>query len=86
MSNADETKGQQVHKFSPEGELLMSLGTAGKAGLEPGYFNQPNDVITGPDGSIYVSDGHSGQGMISNDLMEQGQGCRFYRPHNQVRR
>jgi sugar lactone lactonase YvrE len=72
VGNAEGTKGHQVHKFSPDGELLMSLGTPGQAGTEPGMFNQPNDVITGPDGSIYVSDGHNGQGMITNDLMEQG--------------
>lgn len=71
-TNADGTKGQQVHKFSPEGELLMSLGTAGSAGSGPNQFNQPNDVIVGPDGSIYVSDGHNGQGMTSNQAMEEG--------------
>ncbi|PCJ17124.1 MAG: hypothetical protein COA96_18005 [SAR86 cluster bacterium] len=71
-NNAAGTKGQQVHKFSPEGELLMSLGTAGKPGSGPNQFNQPNDVIVGPDGSIYVSDGHNGQGMTSNAAMEEG--------------
>ena len=70
--NREGTKGHQVHKFSPDGELLMSLGTPGKAGSGPNEFNQPNDVITGPDGSIYVADGHSGQGMINNELMEEG--------------
>jgi hypothetical protein len=59
--NADGTKGHQVHKFSADGELLMSLGVAGQPGSEPGQLNQPNDVIVGPDGSIYVSDGHNGQ-------------------------
>jgi len=71
-TNSDGTKGQQVHKFSAEGELLMSLGTAGSAGSGPNQFNQPNDVIVGPDGSIYVSDGHNGQGMTSNQAMEEG--------------
>ena len=71
-ANADGTKGHQVHKFSSTGELLMSLGTPGQAGSDLGYFNQPNDVIVGPDGSIYVSDGHNGQGMISNQAMEEG--------------
>jgi len=71
-NNEAQTKGQQVHKFSPEGELLMSLGTPGKAGSGPNQFNQPNDVITAPDGSIFVSDGHSGQGMTSNDAMAEG--------------
>jgi len=72
VGNNDGTKGHQVHKFSPEGELLMSLGTPGQAGSGPNQFNQPNDVITAPDGSIYVSDGHSGQGMTSNAAIEEG--------------
>lgn len=71
-ANRDGTKGHQVHKFSPEGELLLSLGTPGQAGNDAAHFNQPNDVIVGPDGSIYVSDGHSGQGMTSNQAMEEG--------------
>jgi len=70
--NAAGTKGHQVHHFSPDGELLMSLGTAGSAGSGPNQFNQPNDVIVGPDGIIYVSDGHNGQGMTSNAAMEEG--------------
>ena len=71
-NNADRTKGHQVHKFSPDGELLMSLGTPGQAGTGDNMFNQPNDVIVGPDGSIYVSDGHNGQGMTTNAAMEEG--------------
>jgi streptogramin lyase len=71
-TNADSTKGQQVHKFSPTGELLLSLGTPGRAGNGPGQFNQPNDVIVAPDGSIFVSDGHSGQGMTTVAAMNEG--------------
>ena len=71
-ANEAGTKGHQVHKFSPTGELLMSLGTAGQAGNDSSHFNQPNDVIVGPDGSIYVSDGHNAQGMISMREMEEG--------------
>lgn len=71
-TSPDGTKGQQVHKFSADGELLMSLGTAGSAGKGPNQFNQPNDVIVGPDGSIYVSDGHDGQQMTSNQALEEG--------------
>jgi len=69
---ADGSKGHQVHKFSPDGELLLSLGTPGQTGTGPARFNQPNDVIVGPDGSIYVADGHSGQGMTSNEAIEEG--------------
>ena len=85
VANAEGTKGHQVHKFSPDGELLMSLGTAGQAGSGPDHFNQPNDVITAPDGSIFVSDGHSGQNMITNQAMEEGRGSGANGPHHQVR-
>ena len=70
--NKAGTKGHQVHKFSPKGEKLMSLGIAGKPGNADGQFNQPNDVIVGPDGSIYVSDGHDAQGMTTNAALEEG--------------
>jgi DNA-binding beta-propeller fold protein YncE len=72
QANQAGTKGHQVHKFSPTGELLMSLGTPGQTGTDGAHFNQPNDVIVAPDGSIFVSDGHSGQGMTTNQAMEQG--------------
>jgi DNA-binding beta-propeller fold protein YncE len=70
--NAAGTKGHQVHKFSPKGEKLLSLGTAGKAGNANSQFNQPNDVIVGPDGSIYVADGHDGQGMTTEAAIAEG--------------
>jgi sugar lactone lactonase YvrE len=70
--NQEGTKGHQVHKFSPNGNLLLSLGTPGQAGSDSSHLNQPNDVIVGPDGSIYVADGHGGQGMTSNQAMEEG--------------
>jgi sugar lactone lactonase YvrE len=70
--NKQGTKGHQVHKFNPKGEKLLSLGIAGKPGNADGQFNQPNDVVTGPDGSIYVSDGHDGQGMTTQAQINEG--------------
>ena len=70
--NEARTKGQQVHKFSPDGELLMSLGMPGMAGNDESHFNQPNDVIVAPDGSIFVADGHSGQGMTTQGEIDEG--------------
>jgi sugar lactone lactonase YvrE len=70
--NEAGTKGHQVHKFSTKGEKLMSLGIAGKPGNADGQFNQPNDVAVGPDGSIYVADGHEGQGMITSSAIAEG--------------
>lgn len=60
-ANKEGTKGHQVIKFSPEGRILMRLGTAGVAGNDPEHFNQPCDVITAPNGDIFVADGHRGQ-------------------------
>src|SRR5579863_1007967 len=70
--NKNGTKGHQVHKFSPKGEKLMSLGVAGKPGNADGQFNQPNAVVVGPDGSIYVADGHDAQGMITAKAVAEG--------------
>jgi len=55
-------KGHQVHKFSPNGTLVLSLGKAGVAGTGQGEFNQPTDVAVAPNGDIFVADGHVGGG------------------------
>ncbi len=54
---AGATKGSQVWKFSPDGEVLMTLGKPGGA-AEPDYFYHPSDVLIAPDGHIFVADGH----------------------------
>lgn len=54
-------KGHTVLKFSPSGELLMTLGTPGEAGDPPLRFTDPNAVVIGPDGSIYVAETHGAQ-------------------------
>ena len=55
-------RGHQVHKFSPDGELLMSLGKPGVAGAGNDEFDGPSDVLVAPDGSIFVADGHGSAG------------------------
>jgi DNA-binding beta-propeller fold protein YncE len=54
--------GHVIHKFSPEGELLMTLGRQGVAGEGEDTFNKPSDVLVAPDGSIFVADGHDAGG------------------------
>lgn len=55
-------RGHQVIKFSPDGEVLMRLGTAGVAGRTQTTFDQPNDVLVAPNGDIFVADGHPANG------------------------
>jgi len=49
-----------VHKFSPDGKLLMTLGKKGVAGDNTSHdsFNRPNAVTVAPNGDIFVSDGY----------------------------
>src|SRR4029079_17405983 len=60
-ANPPNNKGQVVYKFSPEGKVLMTLGMPGMAGAGATMFNQPSDVIVGPNGDIFVADGHGPQ-------------------------
>jgi N-acyl-D-amino-acid deacylase len=50
--------GQQVFKFTRDGQLVMTLGTKGVSGDGPDTFNSPTDVAVAPNGDIFVSDGH----------------------------
>jgi sugar lactone lactonase YvrE len=54
--------GWQVFEFSPDGKVLMTLGTPGGTGNGPDAFNQPNAVAIAPDGSIFISQGHAAGG------------------------
>jgi sugar lactone lactonase YvrE len=54
-------KGHQVVKFSPTGEVLLVLGTPGETGHPPTHFTEPNDVVVGPNGNIYVGESHGAQ-------------------------
>jgi DNA-binding beta-propeller fold protein YncE len=55
-------RGHQIIKFSPDGDVLMRLGTAGVAGRTRNTFDQPNDVLIAPNGDIFVADGHPADG------------------------
>jgi DNA-binding beta-propeller fold protein YncE len=66
------TMGHQVIKFSPDGKVLMRIGHAGMRGNKDGMLNEPNDVITAPNGDVFISDGHSGQGMTSQEAIDKG--------------
>jgi DNA-binding beta-propeller fold protein YncE len=59
-------KGHTVIKFSPDGKVLLTLGTAGKAGNPPNAFTEPNDVAIASDGSIFVAEAHNAQFLDAN--------------------
>ncbi len=60
--------GHVIYKFSPAGELLMTLGRKGDPGDGKDRFRKPNDMVVAPNGDIFVADGHaSGPGEPANN-------------------
>ncbi len=57
-ARGENGKGHQVFKFSPAGQVLMTLGQAGVSGSGPRLFDQPTDVVVGANGDIFVTDSH----------------------------
>lgn len=55
----DGSKGLQVIELSPQGKVLLRLGTAGQRGDDTTHFQSPSDVITNAAGDIFVTDGHA---------------------------
>jgi sugar lactone lactonase YvrE len=48
-----------IFKFDRNGRLVMTLGTPDKPGASDGDpFNLPTDMVLGPNGEIFVSDGY----------------------------
>ncbi len=50
---ADGYGNARVHKFAPDGRLLLSWGEAGSG---PGQFHVPHGVAVAPDGTVFVCD------------------------------
>ena len=59
--------GHRVIKFSPRGEVLLTIGVGGEPGDPPTHLTEPNDVITSANGDIFVAEGHSGQNTDDPD-------------------
>jgi sugar lactone lactonase YvrE len=79
-----------AEKYTPEGKLLLTIGTKGKPGRDATHFNKPTDIGFGPSGDVYVSDGYGnsrvvhfdGSGKYLGEWGELGQGPgQFSIPH-----
>jgi DNA-binding beta-propeller fold protein YncE len=57
----EKAKGHVVVKFSPDGKVLLTIGTAGVAGNPPRSLTEPTSVVTAANGDIFIAEGHSGQ-------------------------
>jgi hypothetical protein len=56
-----------VQKYTPEGKLLLTLGTKGVAGRDATHFNKPTDMAVTPAGDVFVSDGYGNARVVHFD-------------------
>ena len=57
----------EIHKFSQDGKLVMTLGERGVPGRGPNNFNRPTDIAWLPDGTFFISDGYAGTRVAKFD-------------------
>ena len=71
------TNNHVMMKFSPAGELLMTLGKRGVTGdnASKEAFNRPNAVAFGKNGEIFVSDGYVNSRIV--EFTKEGQFVRI---------
>jgi DNA-binding beta-propeller fold protein YncE len=55
---AIDDNGHILYLYTPEGEVLRTLGTKGVSGEDGSHFDKPTDIAYGLDGGFYVSDGY----------------------------
>ncbi|MCW3989512.1 MAG: peptidyl-alpha-hydroxyglycine alpha-amidating lyase family protein [Candidatus Bathyarchaeota archaeon] len=87
---AIDDNGHVLYLYSPEGEVLRTLGTKGAPGEDGSHFDKPTDIAYGREGGFYVSDGYGNkrvarfnkglnfQGQWGSEGVEPGQ---FVLPH-----
>jgi streptogramin lyase len=97
---ATDVAANLVYKFNPAGRLDMVLGVKGHAGAWHPFghlrlFHEPNEAVVGPDGDIFVLQGHGkgeprvlkfdGDGNFIKDWGGKGRGPgEFDLPHSLV--
>lgn len=75
---ATDSVDHTVRKFTPTGELLLTLGKQKVAGdnTSQDAFNRPNVVAFGPNGNVFVSDGYANQRVV--EFTPEGKFVRIY--------
>ena len=53
-----------VKKFTPEGKLLLTLGTDDEPGEDSTHFNRPTDVAIARNGHVFVADGYGNNRIV----------------------
>jgi DNA-binding beta-propeller fold protein YncE len=56
-----------VEKYTPDGKLLLRIGTPDHPGEDDTHFNQPTDVAVTPSGEVFISDGYGNARVVRCD-------------------
>lgn len=56
-----------VEKFTPDGELLQTLGVRGESGEDEAHFDKPTDMAITPAGDVFVTDGYGNRRIVHFD-------------------
>jgi hypothetical protein len=56
-----------VRKYTPEGKLLLTLGTSGEPGEDSTHLNRPTDVAITRAGDLFVTDGYGNNRVVHFD-------------------
>jgi len=56
-----------VEKYTPEGKLLLTIGTKGKLGRDQSHLNMPTDMAISPKGDVFVTDGYGNNRVVHFD-------------------
>jgi hypothetical protein len=56
-----------VRKYTPDGKLLLTLGTPGEPGEDSSHLNRPTDVAITSAGDLFVTDGYGNNRVVHFD-------------------
>jgi DNA-binding beta-propeller fold protein YncE len=56
-----------VRKFTPDGNLLLTLGTPDVPGRDETHLNMPTDMAIAPNGDIFITDGYGNNRIVHLD-------------------
>ena len=56
-----------VRKFSPGGEILLTIGTPGEKGMDKAHLHAPTDMAVTPTGEVFVADGYGNNRIVHFD-------------------
>jgi DNA-binding beta-propeller fold protein YncE len=62
-----DAKKHVVFRCTPEGKVLLTLGTPNEPGCDATHMNRPTDMAVSPSGDVFVSDGYANARIVHFD-------------------